>query len=78
MGAIAHIAAGQVWVAQAGLITASSPGSITVSYFQETSYQVPQAGNRFYIVGSFAALGARRVVSRALDRQSLHRDAQRR
>ncbi|HWE03961.1 MAG TPA: Ig-like domain repeat protein [Tepidisphaeraceae bacterium] len=56
VGSIAHIAAGQEWLDQAGLITASSPGSITVSYYQETSYQVPKAGNRFYIVGNFKAL----------------------
>jgi len=29
-----------------------------VSYFQETSYQVPKAGNRFYVVGSSVALNA--------------------
>ncbi|HET6250598.1 MAG TPA: right-handed parallel beta-helix repeat-containing protein [Tepidisphaeraceae bacterium] len=56
VGAVAHIAAGQEWVAQSGLITASAPGSITVSYYQETSYQVPKAGNRFYIVGNSVAL----------------------
>jgi len=56
VGSIAHIATGAEWVDQAGTITASAPGSITVSYHQETSYQVPQAGNRFYIVGNFKAL----------------------
>ena len=56
VGQIAHIVAGNEWVDQTGIITASSPGSITVSYIQETSYQVPKAGNRFYIVGSFQTL----------------------
>jgi hypothetical protein len=58
VGAIAHIEAGQAWVDQVGTITASAPGSITVSYYNETSYQVPQAGNRFYIVGNSVALSS--------------------
>ncbi|HWE02470.1 MAG TPA: right-handed parallel beta-helix repeat-containing protein [Tepidisphaeraceae bacterium] len=72
VGSIAHIAAGAEWVDQVGMITASAPGSITVSYEQETTYQVPQAGNRFYIVGNFKALDSagewyRDPVSGALD-----------
>jgi hypothetical protein len=58
VGAVAHIATGAEWVDQTGTITASSPGSITVSYYQETSYQVPRAGNRFYIVGAPVALNS--------------------
>ena len=58
VGAIAHIATGAEWVAQTGTVIASAPGSITVTYFQETSYQVPRAGNRFYIVGAPVALNA--------------------
>jgi hypothetical protein len=56
VGAIAHVALGQEWVDQTALITASSPGSITFSYLEETSSQVPRAGNRFYISGARVSL----------------------
>ncbi len=48
VGAMVHLATGQEWVDQVGMVTASAPGSITVSYQQETASQVPRAGNRFY------------------------------
>lgn len=56
VGSLAHLAAGQEWVDQVGVVTASAPGWVTVTYQQDTSYQVPRNGNRFYIVGSAQAL----------------------
>lgn len=62
VGAIAHFAAGQEWVDQTALVignsptTKSGPGSITISYVQETSYQVPSAGTPFYVVGALSLL----------------------
>lgn len=56
VGSVAHFLAGQAWVDQTGIVTASSPGSVTVSYYQETAYQVPAAGNKFYLVGAFQSL----------------------
>ncbi|MDB5356353.1 MAG: carbohydrate-binding cenc domain protein [Phycisphaerales bacterium] len=58
VGAILHLSAGANWVAQTATVTASSPGSITVSYSQLTSYEVPHSGDRIYLTGKFKALDA--------------------
>lgn len=60
VGATIHIAPGQEWVFQTGTVIASAPGSITYTYQQlgPSTYQIPSAGNRFYLTGSRQALGA--------------------
>ncbi|HEX5242380.1 MAG TPA: right-handed parallel beta-helix repeat-containing protein [Tepidisphaeraceae bacterium] len=60
VGATIHIAPGQEWVFQTGTVIASAPGSLTYSYTQldPSQYQMPQAGNRFYLTGLPAALDA--------------------
>ncbi len=58
VGATIHIDPGAAWVWETGTVTASSPGSITFSYQQLTSYQVPGNGNQFYLTGALGALDA--------------------
>lgn len=56
-GATIHIAPGQGWVWQTGTVTDSQPGSLTYTYTQlNTSWQIPDAGNHFYLTGKFQAL----------------------
>lgn len=56
VGATLHIAAGQEWVDQTAKVIASGNGYVTATYQQETTYQVPRVGNRFYLSGAFVAL----------------------
>ncbi|HZK80605.1 MAG TPA: right-handed parallel beta-helix repeat-containing protein, partial [Humisphaera sp.] len=58
VGATIHISPGQQWIWQTGTVTASAPGSITYSYTQLTPYEVPQAGNPFFLTGLFSQLDA--------------------
>jgi hypothetical protein len=58
VGATIHLTPGQQWIWQTGTVTASSPGSITYSYTQLTQYEVPKAGNPFYLTGKFSQLDA--------------------
>ncbi|MDB5300059.1 MAG: carbohydrate-binding cenc domain protein [Phycisphaerales bacterium] len=58
VGAVLHFSAGANWVAQTAAVTASSPGSLTVSYSQLTSYEVPRSGDRIYLTGKFKNLDA--------------------
>lgn len=55
-GAIIHMDPGQAWVDQTGTVTASSPGSITVSFANGGTYALPGKGNQFYLFGKFQAL----------------------
>ena len=56
VGATIHFSPGDQWVWESGTVTASSPGSITISYRQLTQYEVPKAGNPFYLTGKFSQL----------------------
>ena len=58
VGATIHITPGEQWIWQTGTVTASAPGSITYSYTQLTQYEVPKAGNPFYLTGKFSQLDA--------------------
>ena len=55
-GAIIHMDPGQAWVDQTGVVTSSSPGSITISFQNNGAYTTPTAGNQFYLFGKFQAL----------------------
>ena len=55
-GATIHIASGQGWVVQTGTVLNSAPGQITFAFQHLTNYEVPSAGNPFYLTGSFRAL----------------------
>ncbi len=56
-GATIHIAQGQAWVAHTGTVIASAPGQITFTYESSSVYEVPAAGNSYYLTGTFNALG---------------------
>ncbi|HWE96269.1 MAG TPA: carbohydrate-binding protein [Tepidisphaeraceae bacterium] len=56
VGATIHISPRQGWVWQTGTVIASSPGSITYSYQQLTQYEIPKAGDHFYLSGKLSAL----------------------
>lgn len=60
VGATIRIAPGQQWVFQAGTVIASAPGSLTFTYqqLQPAQYLMISTGDRFYLTGSPAALGA--------------------
>ena len=60
VGATIHIAPGQGWVFQTGTVIASAPGTLTYSYTQldPSQYQMPQAGDQFYLTGLPAAMDA--------------------
>ena len=58
VGATVHISPGAAWIWQTGTITSSGPGFITYSYQQLTQFEVPKAGNPFYISGAFKGLDA--------------------
>jgi probable HAF family extracellular repeat protein/parallel beta-helix repeat protein len=45
-------------VFQTGTVIASAAGNVTTSFLHLTSYEIPTAGNRFYLSGSFQALDA--------------------
>ena len=57
-GATIHIASGQGWVFASGTVLSSAPGQITYAFEHFTSYEIPVAGNRYYISGKFQALDA--------------------
>jgi hypothetical protein len=58
-GATIHMDSGQDWINQTGTVTSSSPGRVTVSFVNDGSaYDLPAAGNKFYLFGSFKALDA--------------------
>ena len=54
-GAIIHMDPGQAWIDETGYVTASSPGSITISYNGMGAYTGPAAGNKFQLFGKFQA-----------------------
>ena len=60
MGATIHIAPGQGWVFETGTVIASAPGSLTYTFqqLQPADFQVPAAGNHFYLTGKMQALDA--------------------
>lgn len=60
VGATIHVAPGQGWVFQTGTVIASAPGTLTYSYTQldPSQYQMPQAGDQFYLTGLPGALDA--------------------
>ncbi|HWE01419.1 MAG TPA: hypothetical protein VG326_03340 [Tepidisphaeraceae bacterium] len=55
-GAIIDMNPGQAWEHQTGTVTASAPGSITVSFEYHDDQILPTAGNTFYLFGKFQAL----------------------
>ncbi len=55
-GSIIHFNPGQAWVDQTGIVTSSSPGSVSISYQSSGKYGMPTAGNQFYIEGKFQQL----------------------
>ena len=58
-GTTIHIAPGEGWVWQTGTVTDSGPGHLTYQYTQLlTSYQIPRAGNSFYLTGQLQMLDA--------------------
>ncbi|MDB5289432.1 MAG: galA, partial [Phycisphaerales bacterium] len=56
-GAIIHIAPGQAWIAQTGTVLSSAPGQVTFSFAPNDKYELPKAGNAYYLTGVFHALG---------------------
>jgi len=59
-GATIHVGSGQNWVVQTGGVLSSSGNSLNFAFQHRTSYEIPQAGNQFYLTGSFKALDAAR------------------
>lgn len=55
-GAIIHITPGQAWIAQTGTVVSSSPGQLTYSFIPLDKYELPKAGNAYYLTGTFKAL----------------------
>jgi parallel beta-helix repeat protein len=56
-GATIHILPGQQWVAQTGTVISSSHGQLTYRYQQmNVPYELPSAGDRFYLIGTPGAL----------------------
>ena len=53
-----HIAPGQAWIAQTGSVTRSGPGYVVFNYQPIDSYELPKAGNAYYLTGTFSALDA--------------------
>ena len=59
VGATIHIAPGEGWAWQTGTVTSSQPGQLTYQYTQlNTQFQIPRAGNAFFLTGKFRALDA--------------------
>lgn len=56
VGATIHISPGQAWTSQTGTIISSSPGQVTFQYEKLDRYELPSAGNHYYITGTFKAL----------------------
>ena len=56
VGATIHIAPGAAWVTETGTVIASAPGTLTYQYQPLTAFEVPAAGNRFYLSGLFRML----------------------
>jgi len=56
VGATIHIAPGQGWFAQTGTVTSSAPGTLSFSYYADSSYQLPTAGNKYYLTGQLQDL----------------------
>lgn len=55
-GAVIHVTSGSGWYAQTGMVTGSGPGWLSFTYTPDSSWTVPQAGNRYYLYGKFQAL----------------------
>jgi len=55
-GATIHIAPGEAWIAQTGTVTNSGNGWLTFNYQPLDSYELPKAGNAYYLTGTFKAL----------------------
>ena len=55
-GAQIHITPGQAWVGYTGTVTDSGPGWITVSLPSLGTYEMPTAGNAYYLYGKFQGL----------------------
>lgn len=47
---------GEGWISQSGTITNSGPGFVTFSLQLLDHYEIPKAGNAYYITGTFKAL----------------------
>ncbi|HZL35973.1 MAG TPA: carbohydrate-binding protein [Tepidisphaeraceae bacterium] len=66
-GATIHIGSGQAWVNQTGSVTDSGPGWITISYAANSTYEMPTAGNSYYLTGISGALDSAGEWYRAAD-----------
>ena len=55
-GADIHIASGEGWYAQTGIVSASGNGWLTFNYQQDSSVLSPRSGNGYYLYGKFQAL----------------------
>lgn len=58
VGATIHLTPGQAWVAYDGTVTSSGPGWVHVSLPRLSSWEIPTAGNSYYLTNSFKALNA--------------------
>lgn len=58
-GATIHIAPGDGWAWQTGIVVHSEPGALTYTYTQlNTQFQIPRNGNQFFLTGKFRSLDA--------------------
>jgi hypothetical protein len=57
-GAVIHLAAGQEWAAETGTVVSSAPGQITINYAVNSKWETLEAGNPFYLTGTFKALNS--------------------
>ena len=57
-GAIIHMDPGQNWVNQTGTVTASSPGSVTISFQNGGQYATPTKGDQYYLIGKLQSVTA--------------------
>lgn len=56
VGARFNIAAGPGWIYSGGIVTASGPGWFTATYSTSNAYEIPRAGNTYYLSGLPAKL----------------------
>src|SRR5688500_17369539 len=57
-GATIHMMPGQGWVGQTGTVTNHTTGALAISYAQMSSWEIPTAGDGYYLTGKFQALDA--------------------
>lgn len=57
-GALIHITPGESWISQLGTVNNSGSGWLSFSFTRLDSYELPKAGNAYYLTGTFKALDA--------------------